>query len=110
MGARLHFPCNYKKLRYLTRNNKHIVHRNGLDSDVQEQIIRCSFFAGWLREVIQRVEQDDVLSLALHCYKGTHRSVAAAEILKAKYYPLATVHHLTLQYIRPGRPGGPSRR
>lgn len=110
MQVQAHITCNIKKFHYLTRNNKHLTKLSGLHDEVQGQICRCGFFASWIGDVVKRIEQNNLTSLALNCFKGTHRSVAAAEILKKAYYPLADVKHLTLGYIRPGRPGGPARR
>jgi len=107
--AQTHITCDIKKFHYLTRNNKFLKRLTGLDDEVQEQICRCGFFSDWIASAVARIERDNVSSLALNCFKGTHRSVAAAEILRKVYYPRATVRHLTMGYIRPGRAGGPSR-
>uniref|UniRef100_A0A7S0BA27 Uncharacterized protein n=1 Tax=Pyrodinium bahamense TaxID=73915 RepID=A0A7S0BA27_9DINO len=107
--AQAHFACDSKKFHYLTRNNKHIKKLNGLDEVVQSRILRNGFFEDWIRETVQRIEREDLASLTLHCHKGTHLSVAVAEIMRKVYYPNAEVQHLTLAYVRPGRVGGPSR-
>eukprot|EP00927_Polykrikos_kofoidii_P054755 TRINITY_DN49129_c0_g1_i1.p1 TRINITY_DN49129_c0_g1~~TRINITY_DN49129_c0_g1_i1.p1 ORF type:complete len:678 (-),score=84.16 TRINITY_DN49129_c0_g1_i1:151-2184(-) len=105
----VHITCSIKKFHYLTRNNKHIKRLNGLNEEVQGQIMRCGFFSSWVADVVSQIESKDLACLGLHCFKGTHRSVAAAEILRKVYYPRALVEHLSLQFIRPGRAGGPSR-
>eukprot|EP00927_Polykrikos_kofoidii_P060930 TRINITY_DN55827_c0_g1_i1.p1 TRINITY_DN55827_c0_g1~~TRINITY_DN55827_c0_g1_i1.p1 ORF type:complete len:587 (-),score=77.91 TRINITY_DN55827_c0_g1_i1:170-1930(-) len=107
--AQAHITCNYKKFHYLTRNNKHIKKLNGLHDEVQGRVCRNGFLESWLREVVSRIEREDLSSLCLHCHKGTHLSVAIAEILHKAYYPFATVTHTTLTYVRPGHVGGPAR-
>jgi len=107
--ADAYITCNYKKFHYLTRNNKHIKRSNGLDEAVQGRICRNGFTESWLRDTIGRIEHDDLHNVAFHCWKGTHLSVAIAEILRKFYYPRATVQHSSLAYIRPGRKGGPAK-
>mmetsp|Transcript_131359 Transcript_131359/g.366231 ORF Transcript_131359/g.366231 Transcript_131359/m.366231 type:complete len:337 (-) Transcript_131359:3-1013(-) len=101
--------CSYKKFHYLTRNNKHIKRLNGLNDVVQGRICRNTFFESWLREAVRRIEVEDLASVSLCCAKGTHLSVAVAEIIGKAYYPLAVVRHLTLSHNRPGHAGGSRR-
>lgn len=101
--------CSYKKFHYLTRNNKHIKRLNGLHDVVQGRICRNTFLEPWLREAVRRIESEDLVSVSLCCAKGTHLSVAVAEIMRKAYYPRATVRHLTLAHNRPGHAGGAAR-
>mmetsp|Transcript_726 Transcript_726/g.1496 ORF Transcript_726/g.1496 Transcript_726/m.1496 type:complete len:338 (+) Transcript_726:79-1092(+) len=101
--------CSCKKFHYLTRNNKHIKKLNGLDDVVQGRICRNTFFASWLLEAIGRIEREDLNMVSMCCAKGTHLSVAIAEMMRKAYYPKATVQHLTLTHNRPGHAGGSRR-
>lgn len=107
--AQLHVTCNYKKFHYLTRNNKHIKWLNGLDAEVKDRVRRSAFLESWLRDTLPQIEGQNVQTVALHCHKGTHLSVAIAELMQELYYPNATVQHLSLRAERAGRRGGPAR-
>ena len=69
---------------------------NGLSSEIQARISRCSLFPTWITMVIEAIETKNLSVISINCTKGRHRSVAAAEILKAVYYPKATIEHLTI--------------
>jgi hypothetical protein len=68
----------------------------GLDEIIQARVCRCGFFAVWLSEITSDIEKYNLERVAIFCWKGRHRSVAAAEILKRVYYPRAHVQHLCL--------------
>ena len=70
---------------------------NGLCEEVQHNVMRCPRFAGWLAMAIEKIERDDLHVVAINCAKGRHRSVAAAELLRAHYYIRADVQHLTIR-------------
>ncbi len=70
---------------------------NGLSDEIQGRISRCSLFPTWIKMVIDKIEDDDLMCISINCTKGRHRSVAAAEILKKVYYPAAQIDHLTIR-------------
>jgi hypothetical protein len=69
---------------------------NGLCKSVQNNVARCALFPTWLEMVVSAVEKNDLQAISVICAKGRHRSVAAAELLKQKYYPQAKLVHLTI--------------
>lgn len=101
--------CAYKKFHYLTRNNKHIKKLTGLDDVVQGRVCRNTFFPVWLASTVARIERNNLQSVSFCCAKGTHLSVAIAEMMKKAYYPHASITHLTIAANRPGHSGGPRR-
>lgn len=69
---------------------------NGLCESVQNNVSRCALFPTWLEMVVSSVEKNNLTTISVACAKGRHRSVAAAELLKQRYYPNAKVFHLTI--------------
>mmetsp|Transcript_34846 Transcript_34846/g.75748 ORF Transcript_34846/g.75748 Transcript_34846/m.75748 type:complete len:481 (+) Transcript_34846:160-1602(+) len=69
---------------------------NGLSEVVQRNVASCGIFPTWLRFVTSRIESSAFKTVSINCTKGRHRSVAAAEILRKRYYPRATVEHMTI--------------
>lgn len=70
--------------------------QNGLSEEVQRNVCSCGLFPTWLRMVTSKIEGAGLDTVSINCSKGRHRSVAAAEILRSRYYPGATVKHLTI--------------
>ena len=70
---------------------------NGLDPEVQRCVGRCPRCPQWLALTVGAIEKKDLAVIAINCAKGRHRSVAAAELLRALYYPSANVQHLTIR-------------
>lgn len=69
---------------------------NGLDEEVQKNVLSCGLFPRWIEMCCHKVEHSDCHTISINCTKGRHRSVAAAEILRKVYYPKATMKHLTI--------------
>mmetsp|Transcript_4142 Transcript_4142/g.6424 ORF Transcript_4142/g.6424 Transcript_4142/m.6424 type:complete len:273 (-) Transcript_4142:116-934(-) len=73
-----------------------IRNNNGLSDGVQRNVSRCPRFPAWLQMFVDSAEKENLHVVGVNCAKGRHRSVAAAELLKKLYYPLATIEHLTI--------------
>lgn len=69
---------------------------NGLCEDVQRNVARCARFPDWLAMVVRTIERKNLSIISINCTHGRHRSVSAAEILAAYFYPCAQVRHLTI--------------
>ncbi len=65
----------------------------GRDATVQTRILSITKFYNYIQNIVKKIEDKHYNSIAICCHRGKHRSVAIAEILKNKYYPLATVVH-----------------
>ena len=76
-----------------------LAHMNGLDPTLQAILMEDDLFLAWLRGLITNVEAKGHRAISVVCAHGQHRSVAAAEILKTLYYPLAEVVHLTMRRV-----------
>jgi hypothetical protein len=50
-----------------------------------------------LVQTLQKIETEDLNTISVFCTKGRHRSVSLAVLLKERYYPAATVEHLTIK-------------
>ena len=50
----------------------------------------------WLQRIVQAIESGGLDCISIFCTKGRHRSVSAAEVLRARFYPRAHVEHLTI--------------
>jgi hypothetical protein len=90
--AQKHFCVSLKKLRYRADPGK----ETGLSSLIMARVCRCTYFATWVRETIIEIETQNLSDISINCWKGRHRSVAAAELLRMRYYPCAQVQHLEL--------------
>eukprot|EP00944_MAST-04C_sp_MAST-4C-sp1_P002565 g2565.t1 len=53
--------------------------------------------AMWLERAIKKIEQSDLHCISIFCAQGRHRSTSSALILKAKYYPNATLEHVKMK-------------
>ena len=53
--------------------------------------------AMWLERAINKIEQSDLHCISTFCAQGRHRSTSSALILKAKYYPNATLEHVKMK-------------
>ena len=73
-----------------------LANMNGFDPVLQEVLCADFLFPGWLRDTITDIEANDRTIVSVVCAHGQHRSVAAAEIMKAVYYPAAEIKHLTM--------------
>jgi hypothetical protein len=51
----------------------------------------------WLRRVVRAIEERDEHSVSVFCSQGRHRSVSAALILRARYYPEAEMVHVKMR-------------
>ncbi|CAK0850782.1 unnamed protein product [Prorocentrum cordatum] len=76
---------------------------NGLTEAVQKNVASCALFPRWLEMCINKIESEGLHAVSINCTKGRHRSVAAAEILRAYYYPDAVVIHTSPAIKRPRR-------
>ena len=53
--------------------------------------------AMWLERTVNKIEQSNLHCISTFCAQGRHRSVSSALILKAKYYPNATLQHIKMK-------------
>lgn len=65
----------------------------GLDTEIQEAIVRHPRFGDLVVRIVATVEENDLSSISFACAHGKHRSVGWAEIIKTHYYPRATTYH-----------------
>lgn len=93
--AQRHYCIDQKGIRY-RMSGRDAAKWSGLDEIIQARVCRCALFANWITEVVCDIEEHGLKDIAIFCWKGRHRSVAAAEILKRVYYPKAAVQHLCL--------------
>lgn len=70
---------------------------NGLNHTLQRVLSEDYLFPGFLQKLVRDIEANGYSAISIACAQGQHRSVAAAEIVKALYYPLAEVHHITMR-------------
>lgn len=68
----------------------------GLNQQVQQLVKTGSNYIQFMRSIITKIETDNLSVISINCLAGKHRSVSCAEILKAEFYPQATVQHLEL--------------
>eukprot|EP00947_MAST-08B_sp_MAST-8B-sp1_P001259 g1259.t1 len=92
-----------------------LVKMNGLDPVLQAVLCKDYLFPGFLRDAVADIEAQQRRAVSVVCAHGQHRSVAAAEIMKALYYPRAELVHLTIRaqplsaQVKPGRATGKRR-
>eukprot|EP00928_Gymnodinium_smaydae_P035476 TRINITY_DN24964_c0_g1_i1.p1 TRINITY_DN24964_c0_g1~~TRINITY_DN24964_c0_g1_i1.p1 ORF type:complete len:373 (+),score=47.05 TRINITY_DN24964_c0_g1_i1:140-1258(+) len=90
-----HYCVDHKGIRYRL-SGREAAKVSGLDELIQARVCRCALFQDWLKDIVREIEGCNLASIGVFCWKGRHRSVAAAEMLRMCYYPLAEVTHLCL--------------
>jgi RNase adaptor protein for sRNA GlmZ degradation len=68
----------------------------GMDPELKKIVSEAARFRGSMAAIIDRVERENLTSIAINCRHGWHRSVAMANVLKDLHYPKAKVTHLEL--------------
>lgn len=91
-SADRHYCIDDKRIRYRL-SGRNAAKCCGLDELIQARVCRCAFFATFVEDIVRDVEANRLSVIAIFCWKGRHRSVAAAEILRRAYYPEASLQH-----------------
>ena len=81
------------KYLYDTKSNK----QNGIDNNVQKEIIKNKHFTILLEKIVKIIEKYDIHKLGLMCNSGNYCSVAWAELIKKIYYNKAKLEHLNIK-------------
>lgn len=69
---------------------------NGLNYDVQQSVKVGRGYINFMRDMIIKIESDNLLTISINCTAGRHRSVSCAEILKREFYSNAIIYHLEI--------------
>lgn len=72
---------------------------NGLSQEVQQAVETSKNFETFFRQMVEKIERDDINAVGINCTAGRHRSVTCAEILKRELYPHSKIVHLELKKI-----------
>ena len=78
---------------YDTKFNK----QNGIDHNVQKEIIKNKYFVILLEKIVKLLEIYDIHKIAFMCNSGIFCSVAWAELIKKMYYNRAKLIHLNIR-------------
>ena len=81
------------KYLYDTKSNK----QNGIDHNVQREIIKNKHFTILLEKIVKFIEKYDIHKIAFMCNSGKFCSVSWAELMKKIYYNKAKLAHLNIK-------------
>jgi RNase adaptor protein for sRNA GlmZ degradation len=70
---------------------------NGLDISVQKSVESSKNFDTFMTMIIEKIEKDNLTSVAICCSAGRHRSVTCCEILKNRIYQKSKIYHMELK-------------
>ena len=85
-----------RDLTFMADNKSELKNKTGMDMEIQEAIFNKFKFQQYICHIIKTVEKNKLSNISICCHLGIHRCVAIAEIIKEKFYPKATIHHIEL--------------
>jgi RNase adaptor protein for sRNA GlmZ degradation len=91
-----HVTFDLSKFRTPTFDKKAVRSMTGLNTEIQEGILRHSRYLELLETIVEDIENQELTTVSLACNYGKHRSVGWAEILRKYCYPKAEIQHLGL--------------
>lgn len=69
---------------------------NGLSPDVQRSVASASGYCDFMKNMVKKIENNNLSTISINCTAGRHRSVACAELLKKLVYPQSSIYHCEL--------------
>lgn len=70
----------------------------GLHSETQQAIQAARGYSCFMKNMIKKIEEDNLTVISIGSVRGKHRSVACAELLRRHFYPDAVIHHLHVKF------------
>jgi hypothetical protein len=76
------------------RNGPSLKIFTGLHPETQLNIQSARGYSCFMKEIVTRIEAQNLPIISISCSEGKYRSVACAELLQRYFYPRALIYHL----------------